>query len=267
MSNILSVTSGLSDLETCYGASNFPFIKMITGAPEVGNLMETIQSLVERGIVFSIGHTEATYEEASQAVAAGSTMITHLFNAMRPLHHRNPGVFGLLGSTSPASSPASSMPVTKPFFGLIADGIHLHPTSIAIAYNASPSTCILVTDAMHLVGLPDGVYPWTNGLNMMKHGSKLTLEGTDRIAGSSITLVECVNNFMNWSGATIPQALKTVTAAPAAMLGMSGVKGSLEADADADLVVLDDQIDGQGWRSLSVSQVWKFGSKVFDREE
>lgn len=184
-------------------------------------------------------------------------MITHLFNAMRPLHHRNPGVFGVLGI-------AESLP--RPYFGIIADGIHLHPTSIKIAFNAHPDGFILVTDAMHLVGLEDGVHAWTNGDNIIKHGPRLTLEGSDKIAGSSITLIECVTNFLNWSGASIPQALKAVTATPAAMLGLSGVKGSLESDADADLVIISEESNESG-KKLVIDQVWKFGSKVFDKSE
>jgi N-acetylglucosamine-6-phosphate deacetylase len=184
----MKTATSFSDLEDCYGATNInatldpedgtlkcPLIKMITAAPESGNMTSLIPSITERGIVYSIGHTEATYEEASAAVAAGATMITHLFNAMRPLHHRNPGVFGVLGI-------AESLP--RPYFGIIADGIHLHPTSIKIAFNSHPDGFILVTDAMHLVGLPDGVYEWTNSERIVKSGTKLTLEGTvDKIAG------------------------------------------------------------------------------------
>jgi len=152
-----------------------PRIKMITAAPEEGTMTATIPSITSRGIVYSIGHTEATYEEASLAVASGATMITHLFNAMRPLHHRNPGVFGVLGIAER---------LQRPYFGVIADGIHLHPTSIKIAFNAHPEGFILVTDAMHLVGLADGVYEWTNGERIVKKGPRLTLEGTlDKIAG------------------------------------------------------------------------------------
>ncbi len=147
---------------------------MITAAPEVAAMTQTIPEITSRGILYSIGHTEATYEEASAAVAAGATMITHLFNAMRPLHHRNPNVFGVLGI-------AESLP--RPYFGIIADGIHLHPTTIKIAFNAHPDGFILVTDAMHLVGLPDGAYEWTNGERIVKTGPKLLLEGSDKIAG------------------------------------------------------------------------------------
>lgn len=83
---------------------------------------------------------------------------------------------------------------------------------------------------------------------------------------SSITLIQCVNNFLNWSGASIPQALKAVTATPAAMLGLSGVKGTLDADADADLVILSEELSDDG-KNLIVDQVWKFGVKVFDRTQ
>ncbi|KAL3420878.1 N-acetylglucosamine-6-phosphate deacetylase [Phlyctema vagabunda] len=268
---VLIAAKTFADVEECYGASNInsskdpidgtirrPRIKMITAAPEVAGMMSIIPDITSRDIVYSIGHSEATYEEASAAIKNSATMVTHLFNAMKPLHHRNPGIFGVLGI-------AESLP--RPYFGIIADGIHLHPTSIKIAFNAHPDGFILVTDAMHLVGLADGTYEWTNGDNIVKRGPRLTLEGSDKIAGSSITLIECVNNFYNWSGATIPQALKAVTATPAAMLGMSGVKGSLESDADADLVIIDDQIDAEGKKTLVIDEVWKFGSKVFDRSE
>jgi N-acetylglucosamine-6-phosphate deacetylase len=268
----LIVAHSFSDLEDCYGASNLnptvdplngsllqPRIKMLTAAPELGDMSALIPSLTSRGIIYSMGHTEASYEDATLAVSRGCTMITHLFNAMRPLHHRNPGVFGVLGL-------AESQP--RPSFGIIADGIHLHPTSVKIAFNAHPDGFVLVTDAMHLVGLPDGTYDWTNGERIIKMGAKLVLEANPaKIAGSSIALVECVNNFLAWSGASIPQALKAVTATPARMLGLAGVKGSLENDADADLCVFSEEEGENGERKLVVDQVWKFGAKVFDRFE
>ncbi|KAL7621919.1 N-acetyl-glucosamine-6-phosphate deacetylase [Parahypoxylon ruwenzoriense] len=264
--DVLRKAETFADLEDCYGASNLDSkdrfrptpIKMITAAPEIGRMTKLIPEITSHGMIYSIGHSEATYEEASAAVGAGATMITHLFNAMRPLHHRNPGIFGVLGL-------AESLP--RPYFGIISDGEHLHPTTIKIAFNAHPDGFILVTDSMHLVGLPDGVYQWTNGdsnSHIVKKGSKLILEGSDRIAGSSITLIECVSNFLNWSGAPIPQALKAVTSTPAAMLGLQGVKGCLDDGADADLVVLSEKRNANGLE-LVVDQVWKFGTKVFSR--
>lgn len=264
--DVLLRADTFADLEDCYGASNLerdergnpPIIRMITAAPEVGGMSDLIGELTDRGIVFSIGHSEATYEEASNAVASGASMITHLFNAMRPLHHRNPGIFGVLGI-------AESQP--RPYFGIIADGEHLHPTTVKIAYNAHPDGFILVTDAMHLVGLPDGAYSWTNGdctNHIVKKGPLLLLEGSDKIAGSSITLIECVNNFLSWSGEDVPSALKAVTSTPAAMLGILGSKGCLEDGADADLVIMSEH-QTNGGVALNVDEVWKFGTKVFSQ--
>lgn len=183
---VLREAHSMQDLEDMYGAENIspeaaapgPLpVRLITAAPELGRMTQLIPALRARGIVYAMGHSEATYEDATAAVAAGATMITHLFNAMRPLHHRNPGIFGVLGR-------AESLP--RPYFGIIADGIHLHPNTIKIAYNAHPDGFLLVTDAMHMVGLPDGRYQWTNGEgehHILKKGFVLTLEGTDSIAG------------------------------------------------------------------------------------
>ncbi|KAH7045886.1 N-acetylglucosamine-6-phosphate deacetylase [Macrophomina phaseolina] len=252
--------NGIADLEDCYGAENmqpdYTPIRLITLAPELPGTLSCIPELKARGIDVSIGHSEATFEEATSAMTAGATMITHLFNAMRPLHHRNPGIFGLLGTAAPSAQ--------KPFFGLIADGIHLHATTVKIAWHAHPDGLVLVTDAMALAGLADGVYDWTNGSRIVKRGPVLTQEETGRIAGSAVSLIECVNNFLNWTGADVPLALKAVTETPARMLGLHGVKGSLQPGADADIVVLDEMVDADGARKLRVDQVWKFGEPVFN---
>ncbi|KAL3448892.1 hypothetical protein BJX65DRAFT_50860 [Aspergillus insuetus] len=251
------------DLAACYGRENFygdsKTIRLITAAPEVGNMLQTIPHIVSQDIIYSVGHSDATYEQALEATHQGATMITHLFNAMRPFYHRNPGIFGLLGHQS-------DHPI-RPYYGIIADGIHLHPTSIRIAYNAHPDGLVLVTDAMKLCGLPDGVYDWTNGERIIKTGARLTLEGSDKIAGSSATLIECVNNFRRWSGASTAQALNAATAVPARLLGLQGVKGCLDSGADADLLVLSDEVDPYSGRTLTVNQVWKRGSKIYDADK
>ncbi len=182
--SVMREASSFRDLEDMYGAANInpsgtaPMpVRMITAAPELGHMTQLIPELTSRGIIFSIGHSEATYEEASAAVGAGATMITHLFNAMRPLHHRNPGIFGVLGE-------AESLP--RPYFGVISDGIHLHPTTVKIAFSAHQDGFILVTDAMHMVGCPDGPYDWTNGgkeVHLVKNGKALLLENSNTIAG------------------------------------------------------------------------------------
>ena len=211
--SVLRVASSFADLEDMYGVANLtphptpesqsptnspsspsspvanntaPVpIKMITAAPELGAMTALIPDLAARGIIFAIGHSEATYEEASAAVSAGATMITHLFNAMRPLHHRNPGIFGVLGVAEQPLHAGAAVP-KRPYFGLIADGIHLHPATVKIAWHAHPAGLVLVTDAMHMVGLPDGRYEWTNGEGehfIVKRGGVLELEGTGVIAG------------------------------------------------------------------------------------
>ena len=252
--------NGMADIVSCYGPAHFGCsspIQLVTLAPELPGALSSIQALTESGIKVSIGHSEATYEEGKLAINSGASMITHLFNAMRPLHHRNPGIFGLLGMQSSS--------IRKPYFGIVADGIHLHPTSIKIAWNAHPDGLILVTDAMRLTGMPDGIYDWTNGSRIIKRGSVLTLEDNGRIAGSDIQLVDCITNFLNWTGASVPEALKAVTETPARMLGIEGVKGSLKAGADADLVVINLQNGAvENDKKIVVDQVWKFGAKVFD---
>lgn len=255
-----SAPNGFQDFQACYGASNLeapspdekPPIALITAAPEISGVSEAISQITSRGIRFALGHTEATYEATTSALHSGATMLTHLFNAMRPLHHRNPGPFGTLGKASGAE---------RPYFGIIADGIHLHPTTVKIAWNAHPDGFILVTDAMKTAGLPDGTYDWTNGDRWEKVGARLTREGTDTLAGSCATLGECVENFWQWSGASVPEVLRAVTATPAEMLGLGGSKGTLGEGGDADLVVLDAR-EEDGKKRIAVEQVWKFGTRV-----
>jgi N-acetylglucosamine-6-phosphate deacetylase len=245
-----------------YGMNNFNGkcpIKLLTMAPELPGAYSFIKEATARhGITVSIGHSEATYGQAEAAMRAGATMITHLFNAMTPMHHRNPGILGLLGT------PPSTATYPRPFFGLISDGFHLHPTSVKIAWHSHPEGLILVSDAMRFLGMSDGTYDWTNGSRVVKNGDFLTLEENGKIAGSAVSLIGCVSNFLNWTGATVPEALKAVTETPARMLQVEGTKGVLRPGADADLVILDLEND-QGQQRLGVNQVWKFGQMVFDK--
>jgi N-acetylglucosamine-6-phosphate deacetylase len=252
---------GIKDLEACYGPEflnpTASPIKLITIAPELPGSLDTIPELVARGITVCIGHSACTYETARSAILGGARMITHLFNAMEGLHHRNPGIFGLLG-TQLDTEPT----FPKPFFGIIADGQHLHPTAINIAFHSHPDGFILVTDAMSPQGMPDGAYPWTNGEVFVKRGSELTMVSNGKLAGCVISLLDCVNNFINWSSCSVPEALDAVTRTPARMLGLERVKGTLEPGADADLVVLELDEPVEGWKKLELREVWKFGERV-----
>lgn len=326
--SVLTVAHSFADLEAVYGSTflNNGTVRKITAAPEVGAMNSLIPEITSRGIIFSIGHSDANLEQARAAISAGATMVTHMFNAMRPFGHRDPGIFGLLGQTtrspkiSPTASPRISRPSTprpsaqptssvnssansspatstrssiihaplsakssssslfeslvpalpsgKPYFGLIADLIHLSPAALSIAYHAHPQGSILVTDAMPLAGLPDGTYSWTNGESIIKQGAVLTLEKNGRIAGSAVQLIECINNFHTALGdADWAEVLEGVTLRPARMLGedVSARKGALEVGMDADLVILDevfqDTEDGEVAK-LEVDEVWKFGVRV-----
>lgn len=159
---------------------------MITIAPELPGALDTIRHLTKAGIVTSIGHTEASYENSVAAIQAGASSITHLFNAMTPLHHREPGPFGTIAFSSVRAKMARIEPDKRPYFGIIADGIHLHPATINLAYRCHPNGLILVTDANMIVGCEDGVHAWTNGRKIEKRGAKVTLEGTDTIAGRCV---------------------------------------------------------------------------------
>ncbi|KAK7887638.1 N-acetyl-glucosamine-6-phosphate deacetylase [Exophiala xenobiotica] len=299
-SEVLREAHSWDDIEDCYGSSNLQNVRYVTAAPECGGMMSLIPEFVSRGIVFSVGHSDATFEQAQNAVAAGASMLTHLFNAMRPFGHRDPGIFGLLGQSTPStpvasprhsqpastssspqgsprssrrSTPRSSLSIStsiadldaearyrQPFFGLIADGIHLSAQALKIAYSAHPDGAIIVTDAQKFAGCPDGAYEWRGEDRFIKEGKLLKLESNGRIAGSVVDLIDCVNNFKRFTGCGTAKALECVTSNPAKMLGkdIEASKGKLETGMDADLVVLDEGSDGD----LTVQQVWKFGVQV-----
>lgn len=149
---------------------------MVTLAPELDGVVGPgvlIPALVAKGIVVSIGHSEASYEQACAAVKQGASMVTHLFNAIPQMHHRVPGIFGVLGAQD----------VRRPCFGLISDGVHVHPSFVRVVWGAHPGGLILVTDAMRVLGLADGTYEWTNGEVIVKKGGRVTLGKGDKIAG------------------------------------------------------------------------------------
>lgn len=217
---------------------------IVTAAPEIPGVLDLIPSILEKNIVFSIGHTLCDYDTALKAVEKGATMITHLYNAMPQPHHREVGVVGLIDTPDVEN---------KPYFGLIADGVHVHPSMVAIAYNASPEKFISVTDAMHLIGLPDGSYKWDDRY-IIKSGTRLYLKGTDTLAGAATTLPECLRNLVEWTGITLAEAIKTATNNPALSLGIQGSKGFLNVGCDADLVVFD--------KHGYVKRIFKLGKEV-----
>ncbi|KAJ5111581.1 carbohydrate esterase family 9 protein [Penicillium argentinense] len=246
-------------------------VRMITMAPERPGALDTITELSQKGIVMCIGHMAADYKQARAGIEVGATMITHLYNQMNPLHHRGPGPLGILGGAGDINPETEAKILgegtsnTRPYFGIIADGHHVHPASVRLAHLMHPDGLILVTDALLLLGDEDGTIDWLTR-RLTKKGISVTLEGTDIIAGSCVTLLQCINNFRKWTGASIPATLQAVTSRPAAVLKLGHVKGTLQAGADADFVVLsENHVPGQPASDLVVDEVWNFGTKVFDR--
>ncbi|CAI5757500.1 unnamed protein product [Candida verbasci] len=219
---------GTSKLNEIYG-DELDNVCIITAAPEIEGVLDLIPEITSKNCVYSIGHTMSDYETGKKAIELGCTMITHLYNAMPQPHHRDAGVVGLISSPDVKETP---------YFGLICDGVHVDPSMANIAYKSNPNKCILVTDAMHLIGLADGRYKWDEQV-IVKTGDRLYLENTDTLAGASTTLPQCIRNLMEWSKISLPQAIKTVTNNPAVSIGLQNERGFLNVGCDADFVVLD----------------------------
>jgi N-acetylglucosamine-6-phosphate deacetylase len=204
-------------------------VRLVTLAPELPGARELIAQLAGAGVVVALGHSDATAEEFTAGFDAGASMCTHLFNAMRGFYHREPGPVGaVLGNPDRWAAVA----------GLICDGEHVHPAAVTMTWRVlGPIGIALVTDAVAARGVRDEP-PRTAG------GS---------LAGSVLRLDDAVRNLVAWTGASLPDAIATVTSTPARVLGI-GDRGVLEPGACADVVVLDDR--------LEIAQVVVRGTRV-----
>jgi N-acetylglucosamine-6-phosphate deacetylase len=204
-------------------------VRMVTIAPELPGALEAIRFLTGRGVIAALGHTDATYDQALAGVAAGGTVGTHVFNGMRPPHHREPGpVVACLDSPRIVCE-------------LIADGTHLHDGMLAFAArSAGPDRTALITDAMDAAGMPDGTYT-LGGQTVIVTDRVARLERDGSIAGSTLTMDAALRRVV---GAGIPLADAALMAAttPARALGLQDEVGALEAGLRADLVVLSPEL-------------------------
>jgi N-acetylglucosamine-6-phosphate deacetylase len=215
-------------------------VRLVTIAPELPGALDTITYLVSRGVVAAIGHTDATYEQTLAGIAAGATVGTHVFNGMRPPHHREPGpVYALLAARS----------VTCEF---VADGVHLHDGTLAFATGVTgPKRAALVTDAMAAAGMADGDYD-LGGLGVTVADGVARLARNGSIAGSTLTMDKAVRHAVG-AGISIVDAARMAATTPAAAIGRSDL-GALEPGRRADLVILDED--------LTVRRVMRAGTWV-----
>jgi N-acetylglucosamine-6-phosphate deacetylase len=204
-------------------------VRMVTVAPERPGALEAIELLVRLGVVAAIGHTDATYEQTLAAVAAGGSVGTHLFNGMRPVHHREPGpILALLSSPSVVCE-------------LIADGTHLHDGALAFAASVTgPDRAALITDAMAAAGMGDGEYE-LGSLAVTVSGGVARLAGEGAIAGSTLTMDAALRRAVG-AGLSIVDASRMASGTPAAAIGLSSSVGAIRPGLRADLVELSEDL-------------------------
>jgi N-acetylglucosamine-6-phosphate deacetylase len=208
-----------------------PAVRLVTLAPELPGALELVARLAERGIAVALGHSGATAEIATEAIDAGARMVTHIFNAMGPLDHRAPGLAG------------AALVDERVRLSVIADGVHVHPTVLALVRRAAGRRAVLVTDATPATGGPPG--RWAMGGVTIERGADGAAHTTDgRLAGSTLTLDDAVRNWVTMTGATIAEALLAGSGTPAEA-------ARLHVHAPADLVLFD--------RSGTVRRVMRAG--------
>lgn len=201
----------------------------ITIAPEIPGAKELIKILSEKGIVCSIGHTKATYEEAIDGIKCGCSHSTHLFNAMTGFTHREPGVVGAIFDTDITTE-------------TISDGIHISYPSLRIAYKQKTSDkVLLVTDAMRACCMPDGMYDLGGQDVVVKDSAARLLSGN--LAGSILTLDKAVKNVYENTDMPLYEVIKMATLNPAKHCKVSHKKGLIKEGYDADLVLFDENIN------------------------
>lgn len=199
-------------------------IRMMTIAPELPGAVETIRHARAVGVHSSLGHSNATYQEAQAGISAGADHATHTFNAMRALDHRDPGILGAVLDNDELTA------------DIIADGIHVHPSVLGLFLRAKGADrAILITDAISATDMPDGIYS-LGGLEVRVSNGRCEYQG--KLAGSVLTLDRAIRNVMSFARWHLQQAIKLATLNPAQRLGISDQRGLLAAGKRADLVVL-----------------------------
>ena len=218
-------------------------VRLVTLAPEQPNSIEFIKAAVEMGVTVSVGHTTADYNTARAAFEAGASHATHLFNAMPPLAHRDPGVIGA----------AFDVPHVQP--ELICDGIHVHGSAVRAAFRLfGKERMILISDSLRATGMPDGEYPF-GGQMIEVHGNRATILGhPETLAGSVTSLMGCLRQAVSF-GIPLADAVRACTYNPARSIGIDGRAGTLDVGKEASIVLLDE-------KDLSIKAIVFKGQKI-----
>ena len=204
-------------------------VKLVTLAPEQPGSIEFIKAASELGIHVSVGHTVASYDTAKAAFEAGADHATHLYNAMPPLAHRDPGVIGA----------AWEVPHVKA--ELICDGIHIHPAVVRLTFGLfGKERMIIISDSLRATGMPDGEYPF-GGQMIEVHGNRATILGhPETLAGSVTSLMGCLRQAVSF-GIPLADAVRACTYNPAQSIGIDHRAGTLDVGKEASIVLLDEK--------------------------
>ncbi|MBR4896323.1 MAG: N-acetylglucosamine-6-phosphate deacetylase [Clostridia bacterium] len=202
-----------------------------------------VKTAIRLGATVGMAHSDATWDEAMHAVEWGVTSFTHTFNAMKPVHHREPG------------NAIASLMCDTAWTELICDGEHVHPAMIALTSRAKPmGKLVLITDSMEAAAMPDGEYGIAGLPVIVKNGRAVNSDGA--LAGSTLDLFRGLTNFMKFTGRTLEDALPCATANPAEMVGIADTCGSLAAGRRADIVMITDK------NAPAIESVWVLGKKI-----
>jgi N-acetylglucosamine-6-phosphate deacetylase len=218
-------------------------LKMMTIAPELEGALDIIKELRRRGIIASFGHSAATYDETLLGIGAGITHVTHLFNAMNPLHHRAPGPLLAIFESSCVSAQ------------LISDGVHIFPGMVRLAASLlGEDRIVLITDGIQALGLGDGKYVYDGREYESKDGAARYGDGT--LIGTALGMNQLAARFREFTGWPLSSIAKVASLNPASVLGLADKKGSVKAGKDADLVLLN--------RDFSVLKTFVAGKLTFE---
>lgn len=216
-----------AEMLACLQAAADGNIKLVTMAPEQPGGLEFIHKAVKLGVAVSLGHTVADYDTAMAAFAAGASQVTHLYNAMPPIHHRAPSVIG-----AAFESPGVCAE-------LICDGVHIHPAMVRLAFRLfGAERIVLISDSLRATGMPDGRYPF-GGQEIDVHGNRATMAGhPETLAGSVTSLMGCFRQSVSM-GIPLADAVRACSYNPACAIGIDNRAGSLDIGKEASIVLLN----------------------------